>query len=43
MRTREARDEVVTTLDALFNPNPGNKPARRRMLGYLLNRSRPRG
>jgi hypothetical protein len=36
MRTRAARDEVVTMLDALFNPNPRNKAARRRMVGYLL-------
>lgn len=36
MRTRAARDEVVTMLDALFNPNPRNKAARRRVLGYLL-------
>ncbi|WP_037260259.1 Leg1-related protein [Kibdelosporangium aridum] len=36
MRTKAARDEVVAMLDALFNPNPGNAAARRRMLGYLL-------
>ena len=36
MRTRQARDEVVPMLDAVFNPNPENRPARRRMLGYLL-------
>lgn len=36
MRTRAARDEVLTMLDALFNPNPGNAADRRRMVGYLL-------
>ncbi|TCO62300.1 Leg1-related protein [Actinocrispum wychmicini] len=36
MRTRKARDEVVTMLDALFNPNPANTANRRRMIGYLL-------
>ena len=36
MRTRQARDEVLPMLDAVFNPNPGNVAARRRMLGYLL-------
>lgn len=36
MRTRPARDEVIPMLDAVFNPNPGNVAARRRMLGYLL-------
>jgi hypothetical protein len=36
MRTRRARDEVVPMLDAVFNPNPANRAARRRMLGYLL-------
>lgn len=36
MRTRQARDEVVTMLDAMFNPNPGNAADRRRMLGYML-------
>ncbi|MCE7004814.1 Leg1-related protein [Kibdelosporangium philippinense] len=36
MRTKAARDEVVTMLDALFNPNSDNKVARRRMIGYLL-------
>ncbi|HEY3240176.1 MAG TPA: Leg1-related protein, partial [Acidimicrobiia bacterium] len=36
MRTRQARDEVVAMLDAVFNPNPENRAARRRMLGYLL-------
>lgn len=36
MRTRQARDEVLPMLDAVFNPNPENAAARRRMLGYLL-------
>ncbi|MGH9041228.1 MAG: Leg1-related protein [Acidimicrobiia bacterium] len=36
MRTRPARDEVVPMLDAVFNPNPDNVAARRRMLRYLL-------
>lgn len=36
MRTRQARDDVVSMLDALFNPNPHNRAERRRMLGYLL-------
>ena len=36
MRTRRARDDVVSMLDALFNPHPGNRAERRRMLGYLL-------
>ncbi|MDQ3944749.1 MAG: Leg1-related protein [Actinomycetota bacterium] len=36
MRTRAARDEVLAMLDAVFNPNPDNVAARRRMLGYLL-------
>jgi hypothetical protein len=36
MRTRKARDEVLTMLDALFNPNPGNTADRRRMLSYLI-------
>jgi hypothetical protein len=36
MRTRPARDEVLTMLDALFAPKPSNAAARRRMLGYLL-------
>jgi hypothetical protein len=36
MRTRRARDEVVPMLDAVFNPNPTNRAARRRMLRYLL-------
>jgi len=36
MRTRAARDEVIPMLDAVFNPNPANRGARRRMLGYLL-------
>jgi hypothetical protein len=36
MRTRQARDDVLVMLDAVFNPNPGNAAARRRLLGYLL-------
>lgn len=36
MRTRQARDEVIPMLDAVFNPSPDNVAARRRMLGYLL-------
>jgi hypothetical protein len=36
MRTRAAREDVLTLLDGLFNPNPDNTAARRRMLGYLL-------
>ena len=36
MRTRTARDDVVSMLDAIFNPNAGNRAERRRMLGYLL-------
>ena len=36
MRTRQARDDVLVMLDAIFNPNPGNAAARRRLLGYLL-------
>jgi hypothetical protein len=36
MRSRKARDEVVPMLDAVFNPNPGNRAARRRMLRYML-------
>jgi len=41
MRTRPARDDVVSMLDALFNPNPGNRTERRRMLGYLLRPTAP--
>lgn len=36
MRTRAARDEVLTLLDAVFDPRPDNVVARRRVLGYLL-------
>lgn len=36
MRTRAARDNVLTLLDAVFNPRKENAPDRRRMLGYLL-------
>jgi hypothetical protein len=36
MRTRTARDDVVAMLDAVFNPNPGNAAARRRLLAYVL-------
>lgn len=39
MRTRAARDDVLTLLDAMFDPQPRNAAARRRLLGYLL---RPR-
>jgi hypothetical protein len=41
MRTRPARDDVVSMLDALFNPNPGNRTERRRMLSYLLRPAAP--
>ncbi len=36
MRTRTARDDVLTLLDAMFNPKPHNAAARRRLLGHLL-------
>lgn len=36
MRTRQARDDVVPLLDAVFNPSRENRGARRRMLRYLL-------
>lgn len=36
MRTRQARDDVLVMLDAVFNPNPGNAAARRRLFAYLL-------
>jgi hypothetical protein len=36
MRTRSARDDVLTLLDAMFDPKPANAAARRRLLGYLL-------
>ncbi|MEV8437869.1 Leg1-related protein [Actinosynnema sp. NPDC051121] len=36
MRTREARDQVLPLLDAVFNPRPGNAADRRKLLRYLL-------
>jgi hypothetical protein len=36
MRTREARDQVLPLLDAVFDPRPDNAAQRRRLLGYLL-------
>jgi hypothetical protein len=36
MRTRAARDDVLSLLDAVFNPRKDNADQRRRMLGYLL-------
>jgi hypothetical protein len=36
MRTRRARDDVLVMLDAVFNPNPGNAAARRRLFAYVL-------
>jgi hypothetical protein len=36
MRTRQARDNVLVMLDAVFNPNPGNAAARRRLFAYVL-------
>jgi hypothetical protein len=36
MRSRQARDDVLVMLDAVFNPNPSNTAARRRLFGYLL-------
>jgi hypothetical protein len=36
MRTRAARDDVLALLDAVFDPRPDNRTARRRTLGYLL-------
>ena len=36
MRTRQARDDVLGLLDAVFNPNPANRAARRRLIGYVL-------
>jgi hypothetical protein len=36
MRSRQARDDVLAMLDAVFNPNPANVAARRRLVGYLL-------
>jgi hypothetical protein len=36
MRTRRARDDVLTLLDAVFNPGPANRAARRRLVGSVL-------
>ncbi|MFC6091332.1 Leg1-related protein [Saccharothrix lopnurensis] len=36
MRTREARDQVLPLLDAVFDPRPDNAAERRRLLGHLL-------
>jgi hypothetical protein len=36
MRTREARDQVLPMLDAVFNPRRDNVADRRRMLRYLV-------
>lgn len=36
MRTREARDQVLPLLDAVFNPRPDNTADRRKLLRYLL-------
>jgi hypothetical protein len=36
MRSRQARDDVLAMLDAVFNPNPANAAARRRLVAYLL-------
>ncbi|GAA0637583.1 hypothetical protein GCM10010174_69210 [Kutzneria viridogrisea] len=36
MRTRQARDEVLAMLEAVFQPSTGTKAARRRLIGYLL-------
>lgn len=36
MRTRQARNEVVTMLDAVFNPSPENATERRRLFRYTL-------
>jgi hypothetical protein len=36
MRNREARDDVIVLLDAVFNPNPSNRAARRRLCRYLI-------
>ncbi|GAA1307517.1 Leg1-related protein [Saccharothrix xinjiangensis] len=36
MRTREARDQVLPLLDAVFDPQPGNAAELRKLLGYLL-------
>lgn len=36
MRTRPARDNVLTLLDAVFDPRPDNTKTRRQLVGYLL-------
>jgi hypothetical protein len=36
MRTRPARDDVLALLDAVFNANPDNAAARRRLFAYVL-------
>lgn len=36
MRTRQARDEVVPMLDAVFNPSPKNGKERRKLFRYML-------
>lgn len=36
MRTRQARNEVVAMLDAVFNPSPENAKERRRLFRYTL-------
>jgi uncharacterized protein DUF781 len=36
MRTRQARDEVVAMLDAVFNPSPKNVKERRKLFRYML-------
>ncbi|MFL6140878.1 MAG: Leg1-related protein [Labedaea sp.] len=36
MRSREARDQVLPLLDAVFNPRPDNTAERRKLLRYLL-------
>jgi hypothetical protein len=36
MRTREARQQVVPMLDAVFNPQPANAAERRKLIRFLL-------
>jgi hypothetical protein len=36
MRTREAGQQVVPLLDAIFNPRPDNAATRRKLLRYLV-------
>lgn len=36
MRSRQARDEVLTMLNATFNPTPQNRRARMRLFRYML-------